>query len=571
MLVWHRQELSFLMEDCDMNLFGKKHVRSDGKEQTDSTAPPRQAPECQAELDKLISRLRQDPLMERPEVARKLIEIGGAAAERLISILSEPRSNDPSGYLQGSILQILCAIGLDAVDPLLRALRDPKLRDHALWVIFRMTEEITPADFVEPLIGMLGVPGEFTRSWAAGALQNLGDTRAIEPLSKALSREKHEHTRRSMQEALARLRGEKPPSTPLLDMALLESELRSADEYLQRRAADRLIAVGGQAIPLLVKVVIEGSSSSNQAAWALSRIAEKIDLSQPAVHEKLHPAIQYLARIVAESRTWSGSSGTQPSLARAVSTLGHIGDSSAMPALERWVTQMGRAAPYREYVSTETAAGWASSSDEMRMANDAVLQIKAREAGGKGDAQGLIEILGNKQIMAADVLVEATRMLVAIGERAVGPLIGALSNPDKRIRQEAAKTLGQLRDDRAVPHLIRALRDADVFASAAYSLGEIGHSDAIEPLAEALHSPGQRDTAVVALGKIGGEKAVGAIIPLLEDESEIVRERAAEALGRIGDRPALEPLSHASKDIERKVRLAARQAIRQIMDRSPHQ
>jgi HEAT repeat protein len=83
--------------------------------------------------------------------------------------------------------------------------------------------------------------------------------------------------------------------------------------------------------------------------------------------------------------------------------------------------------------------------------------------------------------------VKARRSLVVIGFQAVKPLEEALSNPNKWVRWEASKALGQIGDSAATQTLIKALEDNmfDVRSLAAEGLIRIGR-DAVVPLLHAL-------------------------------------------------------------------------------------
>jgi nucleotide-binding universal stress UspA family protein len=83
--------------------------------------------------------------------------------------------------------------------------------------------------------------------------------------------------------------------------------------------------------------------------------------------------------------------------------------------------------------------------------------------------------------------VGARRSLVAKGQEAVGPLVGALSSRRVWVRWEAAKALGEIGDATATQALIEALEDKmfDVRWLAAEGLIDIGH-DAVVPLLRAL-------------------------------------------------------------------------------------
>jgi HEAT repeat protein len=101
-----------------------------------------------------------------------------------------------------------------------------------------------------------------------------------------------------------------------------------------------------------------------------------------------------------------------------------------------------------------------------------------------GTINTLVADLGSKDGL---VRVRARRALVTIGARAVAPLAEALTNKDEWKRWEAAKALGQIGDSEATGALIRALEDEmfDVRWLAAEGLVAIGNK-AVVPLLKAL-------------------------------------------------------------------------------------
>ena len=163
-------------------------------------------------------------------------------------------------------------------------------------------------------------------------------------------------------------------------------------------------------------------------------------------------------------------------------------------------------------------------------------------------------------------------------ERAVPLLIGALYDPERKVRAEAATVLGKLGDERAVPTLLRRLTgdwDSGVQMSAGFALGHIGGEKALEGLVQKLRRlrPDAWIAAVDALGEIGDRRALPHILksltiqvrwgilaagPTLEklddgslftrliddlesgDDKE--RECAALGLSLLGDSHAVEPL-----------------------------
>lgn len=122
---------------------------------------------------------------------------------------------------------------------------------------------------------------------------------------------------------------------------------------------------------------------------------------------------------------------------------------------------------------------------------------------------------------------EAAATLVAIGQRAVQPLLAALDRSSWVARRNAAWALGALDEPRAVAPIIRLMQDPQ---------------------------PAVREQAAWALGVLDDRDAVPAIIGALKDDDPRVRRQAAWAAGAIGDRGAIGPLMIALKDPDAGVR-----------------
>jgi HEAT repeat protein len=140
-------------------------------------------------------------------------------------------------------------------------------------------------------------------------------------------------------------------------------------------------------------------------------------------------------------------------------------------------------------------------------------------------------------------------------------MIRALRNStDPQVRQYAAYLLGQAKNPRAIQPLIEALADFDksVRQQATIALSSIGKA-AIEPLATAMKEKKweTRYRAAEALGKIADEKAVQPLIKALKDNRDHVRYMAAKGLREFGDSDAIEPMVILLKDENRFVRMMA--------------
>ena len=134
---------------------------------------------------------------------------------------------------------------------------------------------------------------------------------------------------------------------------------------------------------------------------------------------------------------------------------------------------------------------------------------------------------------------EAFGMLELRSEEAFEDLIEVLTNKKshKDIKQSSAKLLGIIGNEKAIDHLIAALKDNNklVRREASTALSRMGEK-AVEPLIAILGDEDWRvrGAAAWALGKIGDKRAVDPIKPLLDDESGFVRTGAKFAIDNIG-------------------------------------
>nr|WP_320161444.1 HEAT repeat domain-containing protein [uncultured Methanoregula sp.] len=135
---------------------------------------------------------------------------------------------------------------------------------------------------------------------------------------------------------------------------------------------------------------------------------------------------------------------------------------------------------------------------------------------------------------------------------------------DPNVRQYAAYLLGKAKNPRAIQPLITALGDFDksVREQAMLALSAIGQA-AIEPLTAAMKEPKweTRYRAAEALGKIADDKAVRPLIQGLKDSRDHVRYMAAKGLRELGDSDALEPMIILLKDENQYVRMMAARAL----------
>ncbi|MDP2306984.1 MAG: PilT/PilU family type 4a pilus ATPase [Pseudomonadota bacterium] len=117
--------------------------------------------------------------------------------------------------------------------------------------------------------------------------------------------------------------------------------------------------------------------------------------------------------------------------------------------------------------------------------------------------------------------------------RLVEPICLLLSDPDWWLRITACDTLGRLKDERAVPHLVKALADEDCRWAAIDGLAQIGSNSSLKPLAGMLRDP--RPEVRIEVIRAFSRFTEPRLLPLLEavkekDPSSEVRTRASEVL-----------------------------------------
>ncbi|UCE63910.1 MAG: HEAT repeat domain-containing protein [Nitrospirota bacterium] len=151
--------------------------------------------------------------------------------------------------------------------------------------------------------------------------------------------------------------------------------------------------------------------------------------------------------------------------------------------------------------------------------------------GGNKAIEGLIRLFNDTMM---EVQSETVNAVSSMGTSVVPSLIPCLKDERWRVREQAAKALGNLKDPQAVQGLIIACRDRDgaVKSSAAEALGKIGDAKAVPALVKLFKDTSKivRETAGTALVHIG-ESSVDALLQSLKDPHFVVRCHAVRALG----------------------------------------
>ncbi len=209
--------------------------------------------------------------------------------------------------------------------------------------------------------------------------------------------------------------------------------------------------------------------------------------------------------------------------------------------------------------------------------SDEIFNPDIRYMEEKKDIDGLIKALNHDEYF---IRREAARSLKNVGnEKAVEPLIMSLKYEDwqaqhthlNAVRAYSAEALGLIGDKRAVNPLINTMKedvDDDVRWKSAWALGKIGDENAVDSLIEALTDDcwTVRENATKALGNIGSVKAVEPLIKALNSDEWRLRKYAATSIGKIGDERGVKPLLNILNDNDNDVSRSAIDALGKMGD-----
>ncbi len=197
--------------------------------------------------------------------------------------------------------------------------------------------------------------------------------------------------------------------------------------------------------------------------------------------------------------------------------------------------------------------------------------------GGDQAVEGIITLFNDTMM---EVQAEAVQAMASLGTAVVPKLLPCLKDKRWRVREQTAKTLGELRDPQAVKGLMISCRDRDgaVKSAAAEALGKIGDPQAVNALIKLFKDTSKiaRETAGTALMYIG-QPSVDALLESLKDPHFVVRCHAVRALGGmttdyqmgkawVRDKGVVDALIGMLKDPDRAVREDATIALGNIGD-----
>ena len=191
-----------------------------------------------------------------------------------------------------------------------------------------------------------------------------------------------------------------------------------------------------------------------------------------------------------------------------------------------------------------------------------VTQVPVVEEKVKDEVEIQIDLLKDKDwFRRKDAAITLGEMA---DERAIGPLITALRDAEWNVREAAQDALAQI-GPLAVEPLIKALREYQIKTFVIQVLGKIKDERVLDPLMAQLRNEEFKDVATKALIEVG-LPAVERLMAVMNDKDKHVRKHVVTALGEIGVPEAVEPLIDATRDEDWTVRLQAIAALHLIGD-----
>ncbi|KKK89777.1 hypothetical protein LCGC14_2729700, partial [marine sediment metagenome] len=184
-----------------------------------------------------------------------------------------------------------------------------------------------------------------------------------------------------------------------------------------------------------------------------------------------------------------------------------------------------------------------------------ICQIIAEFLGEIGDPKAVEPLLASLYHPSENTRKAIIRALKNLG-RAPSQfeiLVASTIDFDRNFRIEAIKSLGQMKDSRAVEPLLASLNDPfkEVHNTVITVLKTFGITlSQLEILIASLHDANKniRLEVIKSLGQEGDPRAVESIIPFLADNDKNFRIEAIKSLGQMKDSRAVEPLLASLKD-----------------------
>ncbi|MCK5055728.1 MAG: HEAT repeat domain-containing protein [Candidatus Aminicenantes bacterium] len=490
-------------------------------------------------LHPLIDTLKDNEPAARKEAADALGKMGNAAAVKsLISTLE-----DTDALVRDKAAGALDRIGWEPANN----------SELSLYAAAKQKWNILPfigPDAVEPLIRALKDRKQSVRDGAVAALGKMGNPAAVKPIIDAL-KEKYPIDQEKVFDTLSRIASPRTAGTFIDELNYDDYEIRhkaaevldnigwepannreAALYYFAREDWEALCALGKDALePLIAALKDKTPAIRRNAVETLGKIGDSqamaplIDVLNDEDASVRNEAVTALGGIVNPDTVkylLAALRDSRYDKEKVIDALGEKGDSAAVEHLT--------------YALQDTT--W-----EGRIYREAA----ARALGKIGDVRAVEPLIAAVNSKFYEVRIEATEALGKIGDsRAEIPLINALKDENENLREAAVAAFCKISKPGAAESLIMALTDKDCFVrqGAANVLGQIGWQPSGKG-ALAVYLTAKQDWVEL---QAAGEHAVKPLVAVLEDENPEIRRSAVYTLGKIGSPEAVEPLIAALKN-----------------------
>jgi len=359
--------------------------------------------------------------------------------------------HEGSIYIKRAIPIILGKIGnKDAEDTLKSLINDPNptVRKNSVIALEKLIDE---PDEINIILNTLNDGDIEVKKAAIWLLGNLGDKRALKPLSELL-KDQEEEIRRATVKSLQKL------LTTFKTFKIIYDIIKKRN-VLARREAVKLLGLIGHQSPQAIKTLIRLLNSKDSAIRRLSFSGIlKIFRSEQSVSEKTNILELILLSLKAK----------EPLIRKnCAKILGRIGDDRVIE-------------PLLVLLNDSKAGVRRAATDSLaRFGNSRVILIAS---------QFLEDPDWKLRRSIVRLLIRISKQDEALRDEALEPLTKCFKDEDRYIKTWALKALGKLKTINNIDPFVEMLNDDDpkIRIAAVKGLAKIGDKDAIKPLSNAL-------------------------------------------------------------------------------------
>ncbi|MDX8411777.1 MAG: HEAT repeat domain-containing protein [Mariprofundaceae bacterium] len=394
---------------------------------------------------------------------------------------------------------------------------------------------------VDALIHALNTGDEVHRCFAAQALGNIGDAKAVPALTDHVQDADLDVAMDSV-EALGKL-GDTSPVPLLID------GLNLADVVdIRINAAEALGKLGGEgaveALIAALRMDLDITENEDMGGWDPSW-----DINKKAIEGLGRIGDARAVEPLASMLDDEGAIDAEVVILKSLAGCGDAGRHAVIRRLKEHADARGRRRCALALSDADSDLAREALADALLDDDADVRLYAARALAGFNDPAHLIPLLMLLKDQEAEVRAEAVEIAARVGgARAIDKVIPMLADESVAVCLAAIEALGELRAGQAVEGLLALVQEGDegVRRAAIEALGKIGNEQAREPLLDILGNSEVdemlRAAVPAALAGLVDEKVLAALRDAVGDDSKLVRSMSMMALKDIdhpGARDAL--------------------------------